>query len=247
MHFCNFPPVTSENQIQHQVLALRVAVYSDWISSHWRSQKQTHPNHKQSADEQKYWVTKAAETLKRDDLNILIFKVNQPKLFQTKRSTWYEPADYKWHEDEAHSDELYLHGIYYSIVSTCKTCVWPLMMLLTAVREHHKVKGDMSACLLPPSGPHQSLQVWVYWVWFGFEAHDHLSVSRYKRLRSVWDCLSSWEEEGQPVPLEELVGSTLDNIREADGETLLQSAEFWLQSQCQCSLRTSRMNVVKLN
>lgn len=54
-------------------------------------------------------------------------------------------------------------------------------------------------------------------MWFGFEAHDHLSVSRYKRLRSVWDCLSSWEEEGQPVPLEELVGSTLDNIREADG------------------------------
>lgn len=40
-----------------------------------------------------------------------MFKVNQPKLFQTERATWYEPADYKWHEDEAHSHELYLHSI----------------------------------------------------------------------------------------------------------------------------------------
>ncbi|KAL3971632.1 electron transfer flavoprotein alpha subunit [Sarotherodon galilaeus] len=46
--------------------------------------------------------------------------------------------------------------------------------------------------------------------------NNHLIVL-YKRLRSVWDCLSSWEEEGQPVPLGELVGSTLENIREADG------------------------------
>lgn len=62
------------------------------------------------------------------------------------------------------------------------------------------------------------------------EALDHLSVSRYKRLRSVWARLSSWEEEGQPVPLGELVGSTLENIREADGETPLRS-EFWVQCQ----------------
>ncbi|XP_076747510.1 clathrin heavy chain linker domain-containing protein 1 isoform X2 [Maylandia zebra] len=46
--------------------------------------------------------------------------------------------------------------------------------------------------------------------------NNHLTVL-YKRLRSVWDCLSSWEEEGQPAPLGELVGSTLENIREADG------------------------------
>ncbi|XP_005743617.1 clathrin heavy chain linker domain-containing protein 1 isoform X2 [Pundamilia nyererei] len=48
-------------------------------------------------------------------------------------------------------------------------------------------------------------------------AENNLLTVLYKRLRSVWDCLSSWEEEGQPAPLGELVGSTLENIREADG------------------------------
>ncbi|KAM9847992.1 clathrin heavy chain linker domain-containing protein 1-like [Aulostomus maculatus] len=36
---------------------------------------------------------------------------------------------------------------------------------------------------------------------------------QFKRLRLVWDCLSSWEEAGQQVPLEDLLGSTLENIR----------------------------------
>ncbi|XP_031729626.1 clathrin heavy chain linker domain-containing protein 1 isoform X1 [Anarrhichthys ocellatus] len=36
----------------------------------------------------------------------------------------------------------------------------------------------------------------------------------YKRLRLVSDSLSSWEGENQPVPLEELLGSTLENIRQ---------------------------------
>ncbi|XP_054456700.1 clathrin heavy chain linker domain-containing protein 1-like [Anoplopoma fimbria] len=36
----------------------------------------------------------------------------------------------------------------------------------------------------------------------------------YKRLRLVSDCLSSWAEEKQQVPLEELLGSTLENIRQ---------------------------------
>ncbi|GAA6230817.1 clathrin heavy chain linker domain-containing protein 1 [Lates japonicus] len=36
----------------------------------------------------------------------------------------------------------------------------------------------------------------------------------YKRLRFVCDCLSSWEEEGQQVHLEELLRSTLENIRQ---------------------------------
>lgn len=133
----------------------------------------------------------------------------------------------------------------YSTVSTCKTCVWPLMMLLTADTEHHKVKGDVSAAPKWTKAVTAGLSLpSVVWIWgSAAEDHDHLSVSRYKRLRSVWDCLSSWEEEGQPAPLGELVGSTLENIREADGETLLQSAEFWVQ--CQWSLRTSRTNAVK--
>ncbi|XP_030604248.1 clathrin heavy chain linker domain-containing protein 1 isoform X1 [Archocentrus centrarchus] len=45
--------------------------------------------------------------------------------------------------------------------------------------------------------------------------NDRLTVL-YKRLKCVWDCLSSWEEEGQQVPLQELLGSTLENIRQAD-------------------------------
>lgn len=49
-------------------------------------------------------------------------------------------------------------------------------------------------------------------------------VCRYKRLRLVGDCLSSWEEKGQRVPLEELLGSTLQNIRAANGWFLAQSA-----------------------
>ncbi|XP_053189511.1 clathrin heavy chain linker domain-containing protein 1-like [Scomber japonicus] len=36
----------------------------------------------------------------------------------------------------------------------------------------------------------------------------------YQRLRFVFDCLSSWEEKQQQVPLEELLGSTLENIRQ---------------------------------
>ncbi|XP_037637294.1 clathrin heavy chain linker domain-containing protein 1-like [Sebastes umbrosus] len=36
----------------------------------------------------------------------------------------------------------------------------------------------------------------------------------YKRLRLVSDRLSSWEDEKQQVPLEELLGSTLENVRQ---------------------------------
>ncbi|XP_075935082.1 clathrin heavy chain linker domain-containing protein 1-like isoform X1 [Anarhichas minor] len=49
---------------------------------------------------------------------------------------------------------------------------------------------------------------------------DQLSIKNnqlkvlYKRLRLVSDSLSSWEGENQPVPLEELFGSTLENIRQ---------------------------------
>lgn len=49
-----------------------------------------------------------------------------------------------------------------------------------------------------------------------------LSVCRYRRLEGVCDRLTGWEEAGQQVPLEELLGSTLKNIRRADGETSLQ-------------------------
>ncbi|XP_038586259.1 clathrin heavy chain linker domain-containing protein 1-like [Micropterus salmoides] len=35
----------------------------------------------------------------------------------------------------------------------------------------------------------------------------------FQRLRFVSDRLSSWEDEEQPVPLEELLGSTLENVR----------------------------------
>lgn len=55
-----------------------------------------------------------------------------------------------------------------------------------------------------------------------------LSVCRYKRLRFVCDCLSSWEEEGQQVPLEELLRSTLENIRQTSGET---GGQFWCYVQ----------------
>ncbi|TNN54331.1 Clathrin heavy chain linker domain-containing protein 1 [Liparis tanakae] len=43
--------------------------------------------------------------------------------------------------------------------------------------------------------------------------NDQLKVL-YKRLRLVSDCLSSWEGDSQQVPLEELLGSTLENIRQ---------------------------------
>ncbi|KAM7385169.1 hypothetical protein PAMP_001265 [Pampus punctatissimus] len=36
----------------------------------------------------------------------------------------------------------------------------------------------------------------------------------YQRLRFVFNCLSRWEEEKQDAPLEELLGSTLDKIRQ---------------------------------
>ncbi|KAK2921555.1 hypothetical protein Q8A73_001040 [Channa argus] len=45
--------------------------------------------------------------------------------------------------------------------------------------------------------------------------NDRLKVL-YKRLRFVCDHLSSWENEGQKVPLEELLGSTLENIRQTN-------------------------------
>ncbi|XP_051815596.1 clathrin heavy chain linker domain-containing protein 1 isoform X2 [Acanthochromis polyacanthus] len=38
----------------------------------------------------------------------------------------------------------------------------------------------------------------------------------YKRMKKVCDCLSSWEEEEQKLPLEELISSTLENIRQTD-------------------------------
>ncbi|XP_034407391.1 clathrin heavy chain linker domain-containing protein 1-like [Cyclopterus lumpus] len=38
----------------------------------------------------------------------------------------------------------------------------------------------------------------------------------YKRLRLVSHCVSSWEGENQQVPLEELLGSTLENIRQTN-------------------------------
>ncbi|XP_054874762.1 LOW QUALITY PROTEIN: clathrin heavy chain linker domain-containing protein 1 [Amphiprion ocellaris] len=38
----------------------------------------------------------------------------------------------------------------------------------------------------------------------------------YIRLKKVCDRLSSWEEEEEKVPLEELISSTLDNIRQTD-------------------------------
>lgn len=50
-----------------------------------------------------------------------------------------------------------------------------------------------------------------------------LSVCRNERLRFVSDRLSGWEDEKRQVPLEELLGSTLENVRHASGETLLQS------------------------
>ncbi|XP_068587976.1 clathrin heavy chain linker domain-containing protein 1-like [Cebidichthys violaceus] len=43
--------------------------------------------------------------------------------------------------------------------------------------------------------------------------NDQLKVL-YKRLRLVSDSLSSWEGQNQPVPLEELLGSALENIRQ---------------------------------
>ncbi|XP_035520046.1 clathrin heavy chain linker domain-containing protein 1-like isoform X2 [Morone saxatilis] len=51
---------------------------------------------------------------------------------------------------------------------------------------------------------------------------DQLSIENnrrkvlYERLRFVSDRLSSWEEEKQQVPLEELLGSMLENIRQAN-------------------------------
>ena len=41
-------------------------------------------------------------------------------------------------------------------------------------------------------------------------------------MRFVSDHLSSWEEEEQPVPLKELLGSTVEKLRQTSGETLLQ-------------------------
>uniref|UniRef100_A0A7N8YLB0 Translin-associated factor X-interacting protein 1 N-terminal domain-containing protein n=1 Tax=Mastacembelus armatus TaxID=205130 RepID=A0A7N8YLB0_9TELE len=43
----------------------------------------------------------------------------------------------------------------------------------------------------------------------------------YRRLRLVCDRLSSWEEEGKQVPLEELLGSMMENIRQTSGETFI--------------------------
>ncbi|XP_026211434.1 clathrin heavy chain linker domain-containing protein 1 isoform X2 [Anabas testudineus] len=47
--------------------------------------------------------------------------------------------------------------------------------------------------------------------------NDHLKVL-YKRLRFVCGCLSIWEEQGRQVPLEGLLGSTLENIKQASEE-----------------------------
>ncbi|XP_035028111.2 clathrin heavy chain linker domain-containing protein 1-like [Hippoglossus stenolepis] len=53
----------------------------------------------------------------------------------------------------------------------------------------------------------------------------------YKRLRCVCDHLSRWEEEEEQVPLEELLGSTLENIRQTsvtdddDDEELFETEE----------------------
>lgn len=49
-----------------------------------------------------------------------------------------------------------------------------------------------------------------------------LSLCRNKRLRLVSGRLSSWEDGKLQVPLEELLGSTLENVRHASGETLQQ-------------------------
>lgn len=47
---------------------------------------------------------------------------------------------------------------------------------------------------------------------------DLPSVCRYKRLTSVSDRLSSWEGDNPQVPLEKLLGSMLENIRQSSGE-----------------------------
>ncbi|XP_055358664.1 clathrin heavy chain linker domain-containing protein 1-like [Betta splendens] len=46
-------------------------------------------------------------------------------------------------------------------------------------------------------------------------SENHCLMALYQRLRFVCDRLSSWEEEGQQVPLEELLGSTLQNMSPA--------------------------------
>ncbi|XP_039996141.1 clathrin heavy chain linker domain-containing protein 1-like [Xiphias gladius] len=56
----------------------------------------------------------------------------------------------------------------------------------------------------------------------------------YKRLKFVCDRLSSWEEEGQQVPLEELLGSTVENVRQTsvtDDDSRSIDAELFEQEE----------------
>ncbi|MED6271031.1 hypothetical protein CHARACLAT_016174 [Characodon lateralis] len=51
-------------------------------------------------------------------------------------------------------------------------------------------------------------------------AQNHRLMTRCKRLKFVWDHLMSWEETGQKVPLEDLLGSTIQNIQMISSESL---------------------------